>query len=145
MAANIAFGKDTLKGLTGVAVTAEVLSNPGHKPEGLDSDLLRQIIESQLFQAGVGIYSLEGLANVEQKPILHAKVSVLTTGNAAHIYAVNLFLMQRVGLSGGDSTLAVTWEHGYLGIEPQTDWKSLMKSLAQTVSRFGNDFKAVNS
>ena len=140
----VPFGKNTLYGLSGVAVTAELLSNDAHDTPDLDAEKLRQAVEYQLYQAGIGVYSLDGLALVPQKPILHSKISVLPAGGPNRVYAVNLFLMQLVTLYQGSPTLSVTWEHGFLGIEVEPGWTHLLKSLEQTVIHFCQEFQEAN-
>jgi hypothetical protein len=140
----IAFGKNTLKGLAGVAVNAEMVTPPGLSLAEIDNEKLRQAIEDQIYQSGIVVISMQGLAGVIQKPILHVKLSLLPVGAGNHVYAINSFLMQRAALVVGDSTLAVTWEHGYLGLKMGEEWQSIYSSLEKTIARFIAEFKEVN-
>ena len=141
---HLAFGEETMRGLVGVAITAEVLSTPGLVFEEVTGEKVRQAIENQIYEAGIVVISFEGLGGVAQKPILHTKLSILPIGAGNHVYAINSFLMQRVSLIDGNTTLGVTWEHGYLGLLVGEGWSGLYASLEKTMQRFIQDFKAAN-
>jgi hypothetical protein len=142
---HLAFGKETMQGLVGVAVTAEVLTTPGLSLEDVTMEKVRQAIENQIYESGIVVISFEGLAGVAQKPILHTKLSILPVGVGNHVYAINSFLMQRISLIDGNTSLGVTWEHGYLGLKVGEDWSSLYSSLEKTVLRFIEDYKSINN
>jgi hypothetical protein len=146
-AAIAAESRESLRGLTGVYVLVESLSEEAER-DGLSRNQLQTEVELRLKQAGINVQSEEEAINSPGTPYLYVSVSEYK-GRDIPVYAfcVDLQLNQGVQLERNLATrLRVsTWAvPGHVGMVGVGKLRTVRKTVADQVDKFISNYLAVN-
>ncbi len=136
----------TLKGLRGVRVLVEDLA-PEVEREGLLKDQVQKSIEERLRQAGIRILTLEETAKTPGEPYLYVNLNIsFAKGGEICSYSVDAALIQNVTLvrSPRQTTYAVTWSTGGVGLIAKKSLSELKESVEEIADIFAKAFLSVN-
>jgi len=153
--------KESLRGLTGVSVRVEPLSEDA-KQNGLDERSIQTDVEQKLKQAGIAVLAPAQAAKEPGGPTLYVNVNTkllfYPTGvmfdpagrpynNPPYIVMVTVALLQSV-VSVRDPNLRVsdakTWDAGYMRSLDPGSLKEARTTVGDLVNEFIGDWRAVN-
>lgn len=153
--------KESLRGLTGVAVRVERLSQNA-KQDGLDERAIQTDVEQKLKQAGIAVLTASQAAQAPGSPTLYinvnAKLLFYPTGvtfdpggrpynNPPYVVDTKVALLQNV-VAARDPNLklteAKTWDVGYLRSLDPGSLKQARNIVGDLVDQFVADWKAAN-
>jgi hypothetical protein len=136
----------TLKGLRGVRVLVEDLASEVER-EGLVKEQLQKGIEERLRQAGIRILTQEEAVKAPGEPYLYVNINVsFDKGREICSYSIDAALIQNVTLvrSPKQTTYAVTWSTGGVGLISRKSLSELKESVEEIADIFGKAFLSVN-
>ena len=140
-------GKETLRGIEGMAVAVEDLS-PNVKELGLTEDILQTDIELKLKLAGIKVLSIEESVKTLRSPYLYLNILTVThPSGVLFSWNVSLRLRQMVDLRTKKNTYtkAITWKKLRTGYAEKDILKDgLRKITKDMVDEFLNDYLAIN-
>jgi len=136
----------TLKGLRGVRVLVEDLA-PEVEREGLVKDQIQKSIEERLRQAEIKVLTQEEAMKVPGEPYLYVNINInFAKGAEVCSYSIDAALIQNVTLvrSPKQTTYAVTWSTGGVGLVAKKSLSELKQSVEEIADIFGKAFLSVN-
>jgi hypothetical protein len=139
------FTRDTLRGLTGVAVVVETLKGDA-EADGLTVSDLQTDTESKLMEAGIEVLAHEQWRDTPGRPWLYVSVNTITY-LASYFFSVDVQLKQDVIVPRDASivTSSATWEVGSIGFVNAPDLASKIRSsVGGYVTHFISDYLTVN-
>jgi hypothetical protein len=147
LALNSEMNRSSLQGLKGVRVLVEDLTSEV-EGEGLAKSVLQKEIEDRLRGAGIRVLTQEEAPQTPGEPYLYVNVNVtLSKGEEeACSYSIDLALIQNVTLirNPRQTTYAITWSTGGMGLIGKKSLKDLKESVREIVDLFVKAFMSVN-
>jgi hypothetical protein len=147
LALNSEMNRSSLQGLKGVRVLVEDLASEV-EGEGLAKSVLQKEIEDRLRAAGIRVLTQEETTQTPGEPYLYVNVNVtLSKGEEeACSYSIDLALIQNVTLvrNPRQTTYAITWSTGGVGLIGKKSLKDLKESVLEIVDLFVKAFMSVN-
>jgi hypothetical protein len=139
--------RESLRGLTGVAVRVERLSGSANQ-DGLDAKSLLADTEQKLKQAGITVLTAAQAAQEPGSPVLYISVNAkLPYDSPPYSVMTTVALLQNV-VSARDANLKLrevkTWDAGYLTSLDPTLLKQVRTTVGDLVNEFIADWRAVN-
>ena len=134
-------GADVLKGLRGVEIVVEDLSDDAEK-RGLTRDRIQSAIELSLRRNRVPVLTKDERQAKPGRPYLYVKVSV-----GDYTFSINVELHEDVRLARAPSTLvagATTWGTFMFGAAGATGGDFILKSVEEEVDTFCLDYRKAN-
>jgi hypothetical protein len=139
------YTRDTLRGLTGVAVVVETLKADA-EADGLTVSDLQADAETKLVEAGIAVFPHEQWRGAPGRPWLYVSVNTIKY-LASYFFSIDVQLKQDVALPRDASivTSSATWEVGSIGFVIAPDLSSKIRaSVDGYVTHFITDYLAVN-
>jgi hypothetical protein len=146
-ALNSEMNRSSLQGLKGVKVLVEEMA-PEVEQAGLAKEPLQKGIEERLREAGIRVFTQEEVTRTPGEPYLYVNVNVTFSkgeGEACS-YSMDVALIQNVTLSRDpkQTTYAVTWSTGGVGLIGKKSLSDLRESVQDLVGIFIKAFIGVN-
>jgi len=134
--------RETLKGLTGVAVLVEGMPEDA-KRAGFDKAVFQTDVELKLRMAGIKIVTEQEEPDSPGHPYLYVNVDALHKGTGQiHAYRIDVGLRQLVRLDrNGSLAIAQTWSNGMVGFG---DLQAARGKLSDHLDIFVNAWLSVN-
>jgi hypothetical protein len=146
-ALNSEMNRTTLQGLRGVRVLVEDLA-PEVEREGLLKDQLQKIVEGRLRSAGIRVLTQEEAVKAPGEPYLYVNVNISFVKGEEEIcsYSIDVALIQNVTLVRipKQTSYAVTWSTGGVGLIGKKSLSELKESVEEIVDIFVRAFFSVN-
>ena len=146
-ALNSETNRATLRGLTGVRVLVEDLP-PEAEREGLSKNQLEENVELKLGTVGIRTFTDEECRTTPGEPYLYINInlSTLKTERDIYSYSIDIGLIQDVTLqrSPAQTTYAITWSTGGVGLISKKQLSELQESVEDLVAIFLKAFFSVN-
>jgi len=137
--------RETLRGLTGVAVVVEPLS-PEAEHDGLTQRQLQADVEQQLRAAGIRALTTEEWSTTPGGPYLYVNVAALKKRYGLYAYSIEVCVNQLVALMRDQNIqqFAETWETREVGTVGAEKLPTVRKSVAAHVDTFITAYLTVN-
>ena len=146
-ALNSETNRTTLRGLGGVRVLVEDLP-PEVEQEGLTKTQLQADLELKLRTGGIKPLTQEECFKTPGEPYLYININLntLKTEGDRYSYSIDIGLIQNVTLqrTPGQTTYAITWSTGGVGLIGKKHVSELQDSVGDLVSIFVKAFLSVN-
>ena len=146
-ALNSETNRSTLRGLKGVRVLVEDLP-PEVEQEGLTKTRLQADVELKLRTAGIETLTQEECLKTPGEPYLYININLNSLNTEGDIYShsIDIGLIQNVALqrAPGQTTYAITWSTGGVGLIGKKHLSELQDSVGDLVSIFVKAFLSVN-
>ena len=122
--------RDTLRGLKGVMVLVESLSNTVER-EGLTARQIRIDVERRLRGRGIRVLSQNKWLQTPGGPYLYINLNIAKFNGDMYLYSLKIELHQSVILERDKHITcpAVTWDQGMLGTIPVSELKTVKESI----------------
>ncbi len=147
-ALNSEMNRASLKGLQGVRVLVEDLA-PEAEQAGLAKESLQKGVEEKLRAAGIRVLTQDEAALTPGEPYLYVNVNVTFSKGEGETcsYSIDIALIQNVTLArdAGQTTYAVTWSTGGVGLIGKKSLSELQESVQGLADIFVRAFNGVNS
>ena len=139
--------KETLRGLTGVTLRVERLSESATY-DGLSARLIQTDAEEKLKKAGIAVLTAAQAAQEPGSPVLYIFVNAkLPYNSAPYAVMITVAVLQNV-VSARDANLKLsevkTWDAGYLTALDPSILKQARTMVGDLVDEFVRDWREVN-
>jgi len=146
-ALNSEMNRSSLQGLKGVKVLVEDMA-PEVEQAGLVKEPLQKGIEEKLREAGINVLTQEEATRTPGEPYLYVNVNVTFSKGEEEVcsYSMDIALIQNVTLARDpkQTTYAVTWSTGGVGLIGKKSLSDLRESVRDLVDIFIKAFIGVN-
>ncbi|HSB04593.1 MAG TPA: hypothetical protein VLK23_05310 [Thermodesulfobacteriota bacterium] len=146
-ALNSEMNRSTLQGLKGVRVLVEDFA-PEIEREGLAKNQIQKDVEDKLRAGGMRVLTQEEALKIPGEPYLYVNLNVNFSKDGEEVcsYSIDIALIQNVNLvrNPKQTTYAVTWSTGGVGLIKKKSLGQLKESIEDVVDIFVRAFFSVN-
>jgi hypothetical protein len=139
--------KESLRGLTGVAVRVEPLTGTA-ADDGPDAKSIQADVEQQLKKAGINVLPAAQVAQEPGSPVLYVEIGAKMHFNTPPYAVKTTVALLQNAVSPRDANLKLrevkTWDAGYLTALDPNLLKHVRPMVADLVNEFIADWKAIN-